>query len=318
MVATIVLVAACSEGSNQAGDPAGGGDAAVTVTRADSSAYPIVYSQLSDGQLDLYLTTPDGGEPAQLTGGPANEVMPAWSPDGSQIAFVVSEDLDTGPNRIYVLDTEDNELRSLTPTDQCASNPSWSPDGGTILYLAGECGGEAFASVMSSEGAHPRSITDVPVLWPDWSSQGRIVYQAQVPGSSDSALFVADDTGADPRPVDTGDLPSGYEATWSPEGDRIAYVAPTGDPENEDASKWNEDIFVVDAEGTGARRVVGTLGNDHWPPAWSPDGRQLLYTADGPGNTSTLGTLMLVDLDTGHLEPLAATPCQCLFPDWRR
>jgi hypothetical protein len=114
---------------------------------------------------------------------------------------------------------------TASPTDQCASNPSWSPDGRTILHLAGECGGWAHASVMSSEGAHPRSITDVPVLWPHWSSRGRIVHQAQVPGSSGGALFVADDTGADPRPV---------------------------------------------------------------------------------------------DLDTGHLEPLAATACQRLFPDWRR
>lgn len=310
LAAAILLLGGCSGGANEDG-------VAVTITTADASAYPIVYSQLSSGSLDLYLATPDGGEPVRLTDGSAEEAMPAWSPDGSQIAFVVTENIDTGPSDIYTLSTDGEGLRLLTPDDECASNPSWSPDGRTILYLAGNCGGDAFAWMMNSDGTQPRQFTHSPTLWPDWSPQGRIVYEAPMMGSSGSALFVTDTAGQNPKPLDTGELPSGNEASWSPDGAWIAYVAPTGDPGNEDASKWNEDIFVINADGTGGRRVVDTPGNDHWPPAWSPDGEQLLYTADGPGNNSTLGNLMLVDLQTLRTRPLLAKACHCLFPDWR-
>ena len=60
---------------------------------------------------------------------------------------------------------------------------------------------------------------------------------------------------------------------------------------------WNEDIWVMDADGTEARKVVTTEGNDHWVPAWSPDGGYLMYSADGEENE---GEIARVDLKSGR------------------
>ena len=47
------------------------------------------------------------------------------------------------------------------------------------------------------------------------------------------------------------DLPaSAYEAAWSPDGTRIAFVATSGDGGSEDPVEWNEDIWVANADGT--------------------------------------------------------------------
>jgi TolB protein len=316
MAAATLLLAACSTENDSDGDFAAA--SAVTARHVDPAAFPIVYSQVTSRSVHLFLTTPEGGEPVQFTESKANEVTPAWSPDGSRIAFVVTEDVDDGPSDIYTVHADGGDLRLLTPTDDCATDPSWSPDGQTILYLSGECGGELFAFMMDSDGDHPRKVSATPAVWPDWSPDGRIVYEAPlVPHGSDTALFVTDAEGKYPKRLDLGSLPSGSEARWSPSGDQIAYSGTSGDPDSDNPSEWNEDIFVINADGTGGRRVVDTPGNDHWPPAWSPDGRQLLYTADGAENSSTLGNLLLVDLQTLQIKPLAGTPCQCLFPDWR-
>ena len=56
------------------------------------------------------------------------------------------------------------------------------------------------------------------------------------------------------------DLPaSAYEAAWSPDGTRIAFVATSGDGGSEDPVEWNEDIWVANADGTGARKVVSSI-----------------------------------------------------------
>ena len=47
-------------------------------------------------------------------------------------------------------------------------------------------------------------------------------------------------------------------------------------------------------------------------------GQVLLYTADGPGNATTIGDLTLVDVASSKLQPLPGVRCPCFFPDWRR
>lgn len=314
MVAASLLLPGCVGSGGSTSQTAGG--IPVTVLRVDGARYPIVYSQPESESLDLYLTTVEGAAPVQFTQGPADEVMPSWSPDGSRVAFVVTKDLDQGPSDIYVVGADGQGLRLLTPGEECATNPSWSSNGAAILYLSAVCGPGNSASVfvMDSGGGRARPIIAGPTAWPDWSSDGRIVYEGPS-GPGQSAMFITDTTGKHPQMIDTGRLPSGSEMTWSPDGRQIAYVA--GMERGEDPEQWNEDIFVVSVDGPG-RRIVSTPGNDHWPPAWSPDGRQLLYTADGPGNASRIGNLTLVDLQTRRLRPLFRLPCQCFFPDWRR
>jgi len=91
----------------------------------------------------LFLIDVTGGEPQQLTEGDWDDTDPAWSRDGTRIAFVSSRAEDRWrlpcPD-VYTLAISDGkagELRCVTNGSLACSVPSWSPDGQTIAFLAG-------------------------------------------------------------------------------------------------------------------------------------------------------------------------------------
>lgn len=84
---------------------------------------------------------------APLTSGQHDDLLPAWSPDGSEIAFVTKrgEQAERGENwDIYVIGAKAGaKERQLTTTLEAdahpdwESAPAWSPDGKTIAYIHG-------------------------------------------------------------------------------------------------------------------------------------------------------------------------------------
>ena len=90
----------------------------------------------------LFLVDINGGEPEQLTDGDWDDTDPAWSADGSRIAFVSSRGEDRwripAPD-VYTLTIENGKagtLQCLTDGSLSSGSPSWSPDGLTIAFLA--------------------------------------------------------------------------------------------------------------------------------------------------------------------------------------
>jgi dipeptidyl aminopeptidase/acylaminoacyl peptidase len=88
----------------------------------------------------LFVVSSDGSSEArQLTDGDFEDSWPAWSPDGTRIAFVSArhENWDLSwTNDIYVMDADGaGELELLTGTDGDVAGPAWSPDGTRIAYL---------------------------------------------------------------------------------------------------------------------------------------------------------------------------------------
>jgi dipeptidyl aminopeptidase/acylaminoacyl peptidase len=87
----------------------------------------------------LFVVAADGSEaPRQLTSGDYEDTRPAWSPDGTRIAFASArhEDWDlTSISDVYVVDASGGEAERLTGMDGESSSPSWSPDGSRIAYL---------------------------------------------------------------------------------------------------------------------------------------------------------------------------------------
>lgn len=90
----------------------------------------------------FFLIDVAGGEPRQLTDGDYDNGSAAWSPDGTQIAFVSNRNEDRWRlpgDDLHVLSLKNGEpgvLRQLTDTSLSCSSPSWSPDGQTIAFIA--------------------------------------------------------------------------------------------------------------------------------------------------------------------------------------
>jgi TolB protein len=110
----------------------------------------------------LYVQSADGQTRYQLTNS-NKDTSPAWSPDGSQIAFTRRQH---DHWEVYVVDADSKNLSRLTDTppwaDGTAANsvsPAWSPDGQTVAFLTDRTGKWEIWG-MAADGGSPRPLFD--------------------------------------------------------------------------------------------------------------------------------------------------------------
>jgi Tol biopolymer transport system component len=117
---------------------------------------------------------------------------PAWSPDGTRIAFMSQQPGARGsdPNYdVFVMDADGSNLRQLTAFAGEDGFPSWSPDGSRIAFsttrddcsnstaadcrTTGDIGPFTTLYVMNADGSHLHRTTDRFAMFADWSPDGR-------------------------------------------------------------------------------------------------------------------------------------------------
>jgi len=233
---------------------------------------------------------------------------PRWSPDGRQVACVVSRP-DLGANRersaIWLVHAEGaSPPRQLTGGQQTDRMPRWSPDGRLLAFVSNRGG------------------TDQVWLIP--------------PDGGEAHLLTGEDAGV--GPVATDDFFAALE--WSPDGSQVAFVAqepapPTkDDPEATDGRVVGRDdgegygeirrlhVYAIPAAGGSARLL--TPGDYHSGDfRWSPDGRQIAFVSNRTGDEEAVRgsidknyDLWLLDLATGEARRLTTNPGPDLGPRW--
>ncbi len=251
----------------------------------------LVFQTRSGGPIMVYdLAT---GSSRRLTTG----MDPAISPDGKTVAFIRDGGGDSG---LYLIGIDGQNERRIFIEGKLRT-PAWSPDGGWITFSRvvgqttcrdvghGVCLPDApwlgqfplrvfDVRGLSRVDANGGSFVDWPAqkqaFAPDWGEDG-IVYQSQaglqiISGGPDAAT----------RPLLSD--PGYSDPAWRPDGGAIVFVS---------LEKDHREIFRVNADGSGL--VALTRPGDfienprpvqHVAPAWSPDGRHLVYLSDQNGD----------------------------------
>jgi Tol biopolymer transport system component len=236
-----------------------------------------IYTMSADGDGESRLTEGETGDPSS----PRQlffEVEPAWSPDGTRIAFASKR---SGTFDLYVVDATGEGMRRLTSTRTDDAHPSWSPDGRRIAFARGN---PSAIHVIDADGGNARRVTSaVPgaaEIEPAWSPDGRwIAYQLRRPGTEVGELWLIRPDGTGRRQLTRLNARS-YEPAWSPDASRIAFAST--------ARGMNFDIYTTGVDGEGLRRVTDS-GADEFEPAWSPDGATIVFNRDGAIVAAELG-----------------------------
>jgi dipeptidyl aminopeptidase/acylaminoacyl peptidase len=255
----------------------------------------------------------------------ANVGAPRISPDGSRVAYTVSDvkmekDKEWKTvTQVWVVATSGGKTRQYTRGDKSSSAPEWSPDGSMLAFLSDrEKDGERQVWMMMADGGEAWSVTSHKggVTGFHFSPDGkRLVLTAVDQPSKDEEdrKKVKDDTMVidhdikmahlwlfeigkkEEKRLTEGEF-TVSDPQWSPDGTRITYTTrPT--PRADDGAL--SDVWMITVANREKKKIGGeTGGSDN--ARWSPDGKWIAYTATtdrDPGPSTSY--LYLVPVDGG-------------------
>ena len=265
---------ACSKRSPraQSGQPHVGG--------SSQGASLIAFDSDRDGHSQIYVMNADGSDPRRLTRNATGSMSPAWSPDGTKIAFTRSCSYGSGrydsDNQIFVMNADGSHQRRLTQDRENDTSPAWSPDGTKIAFVRSvysPASGPGFGIfVMNADGSRQRVLARNASVFgdPTWSSNGK---QIAYVGIGDATIYVMNSDGSAQRALT--DAPDSDDPAWSPVANRIAFRRSFTNAD--DAA-----IYTMNPDGSAQRRLTHEDAGD---PAWAPNGAKIAFASTRDGDT---------------------------------
>jgi len=251
--------------------------------------YPVTEPAYDEKEVssDLWIvSTAENGTPRRITFSKSAENDPAWSSDSRRIAFAAKREGDDA-SQIYIIDIAGGgEAERVTSLSTGARSPQFRSDGKAILFTSvvypGALDDEAnrrIAKERKEQKYKVRTFESFPVRnWDRWldDMQIHVFVQNLEPGAKPHDLLAP--TQLVKQPGFAGRVTEGsrdeLDATWSPDGAAILFVATTA--RNTSAyAEYGTDVYRISATEAGEPRVVAHGEGSYVRPRFSPDGKAL-------------------------------------------
>jgi len=217
------------------------------------------------------------------------DIHPAWSPDGSQIAFNSDRD---GEFDIYVMNSDGSNVINLTPDPSPLllsllymidkgndAWPNWSPDGTQITFSSARDNIMMMTNtlnvfVMDSDGSNVKNLTftNEKEGVPFWSPDGNQLVFGQVKDENVNLFRMDGDATNVAQLTDLKSI-NNYPA-WSPDGSQIAF---------ESDRDGDLDIYLMKVDGSEITQLTDHPSPDR-RPTWAPDGQRIAFMSYRDGD----------------------------------
>ncbi|WP_240475426.1 Tol-Pal system beta propeller repeat protein TolB [Vulgatibacter incomptus] len=239
----------------------------------------VAFVKRAKNSKEIWVADFDGRNAAPVTDRGGISLLPAWSPNGAELAFTFfkkSMEYPNGHPQLWKANLGNGRSSAFVGRGDLNSGASYSPDGSKVAFTLSTDGNPEIY-VVNADGSGLKRITHSEGInaSPSWSPDGkRIAFVSDRHGTPQ--IFVMD---ADGGNVERLTRQGNYNQTpaWSPRGDLIAFTARD--------ERIVFDIFVVDVATKEVKRITQDQGqNEH--PAWAPNGRMLMFSSDRGGKKS--------------------------------
>ena len=224
---------------------------------------------------ELQIADADGQNPqvALRSGEPI--ISPAWSPDGSRLAYVSFE---SGKPVVYVHQLATSKRFPVANYKGNNSAPAWSPDGNTLAVVLTRDGLSQVYLVNSTDGGNLRRLTRSPLIdtEPTFSPDGRTIYFTS-DRSGSPQIYQVGIQGGEPRRISFN---GNYNISprVSPDGKTLLMV-----------TRRDGAFRIASMDLASGAESLLTQGRDDQSPSFAPNGMQVLYAANQGGRSVLAG-----------------------------